>query len=354
MSARAEVWSARLPLARTFVSAANRFAERDVWLLRLVADDAEGWGELSVLGADPGAAVDALVAAAARLTSGDAPEAPTAGWQDTLEPAVRAAVVTALLDVSARRAGVLLAQTLEAGAVAEVACNGLVGDGHPSLRRLAIADLVRRGFGTIKLKVGAASWCNELDLLEETATLHRGLRLRLDPNMGWAREDLGPRLGTLGGLGVEYVEQPLPVEHLDDLLNVETKSGVGVAFDEALVDRPEALQQILASSSPQTLVLKPAWLGGPDRALTVAWAAVTRGHRVVVTTTLESSIGRAMAVQVAAAVDAMQPPGVHGLATGDLFERDVDDAPVPSTPRIAVRGPGLGHVPCLDRLTRLA
>ena len=92
------------------------------------------------------------------------------------------------------------------------------------------------------------------------------------------------------------------------------------------------------------LVLKPMFIGGLQRSLTLAERAAAAGLSVVVTTALDAAIGRAGALHVAAAC----PQGALwpcGLDTGGLLERDlfVSDRVIGGT--ISPRGPGLGLVP---------
>jgi len=101
------------------------------------------------------------------------------------------------------------------------------------------------------------------------------------------------------------------------------------------------------------IVLKPAALGGPLRALALARRARDAGCRVFVTSLLDSAIGVAAAVHVAAALPSPRP--ADGLATGALFETDVAPPPAIAAGRLVVPdAPGLGVAPDAERLGRLA
>ena len=112
-----------------------------------------------------------------------------------------------------------------------------------------------------------------------------------------------------------------------------------LAADEMIAVDPEG-----ALERAQIIVLKPMLLGGLVTALRFARRAHGRGRKIVVTSSLESAVGRAGAAHLAAAVLALGPQPAAGIATGRLFADDgVPDpfAPVDGVVRIPA-SPGLG------------
>ena len=95
------------------------------------------------------------------------------------------------------------------------------------------------------------------------------------------------------------------------------------------------------------LVVKPQALGGPDVALSISRQAYQAAASVTVTSFLDSAVGVAHALHVAAVVDASAPRcRTHGLATAGLLSADVAE-PVPVVDgAMAVPGAsGLGLAP---------
>lgn len=217
----------------------------------------------------------------------------------------RAAVSFALADLLAQRQHVTLAHFLSDEAATEVPVSALVADAAEA------ETLVRAGFTTVKAKVGHAADAPTL----VRALVAAGARVRLDANGGWTRAE-AERLA----LDVEYVEQPLPP---DD--TVPLRARFRVAADESASSAEQA-RAVLAAGAADVLVLKPSLLGGPDVALAVAAEARKADVGVVVTTALESVVGRLGALHVAAAI-----PGVLacGLDTGRLMAKDVATDPSP-------------------------
>lgn len=115
-------------------------------------------------------------------------------------------------------------------------------------------------------------------------------------------------------------------------------AGVDIAADESVTDMGAALE--LLEAGCDALVVKPARVGGPVRAASIIEAATEAGVPVVVSTLIETGVGLATALHVAAIV-----PGdhAHGLATGHLIEHDpVEGSPGVVGGRMRLSGPGLG------------
>lgn len=354
------VYEYALPLVSPFVFGYRELRERRGWLVELRDGDVTGWGEAAPLPGFGAETEDEVRACWAGVPDGIA-----AGECGHLPRVVRCALETARCDLAARRARLPLAQWLVPSAALVVKSNATVGGGDVRLRRIRIAAAVREGYTTLKLKTGGMVWCDELDVLEEIATLYPGVRLRLDPNALWTLAESEQRLRSVRDLPVEYVEQPVAAEDIDGLLTLAAgPDGDRVAADEALLGGGDAVARLMAPGGVRRVVLKPAALGGPLTALSMIGLAVTTDDPrvaatraanawagVTVTTMLESAVGRAMAAHVAAAVDAALGAGVHGLSTGSLLGRDVADWP--DGPLQHLRGPGLGLVPDVSGLERV-
>lgn len=235
-------------------------------------------------------------------------------------PSARAAVAFALADLVARRERVPLARSLSPEAASDVPVNALVA----SVEEAAAA--VRAGFSTVKAKAPRAAEAPAL----ARALAATGARVRLDANGGWTRVE-----AEALDLDVEYVEQPLPPGDAAPL-----RARYRVAADESASSAEQA-RAVLASGAADVLVLKPSLLGGPDVTLAVAAEARKAGVGVVVTTALESVVGRLGALHVAAAI-----PDVLacGLDTGRLMGSDVavDPSPPVAGRQRLPAAPGLG------------
>lgn len=146
--------------------------------------------------------------------------------------------------------------------------------------------------------------------------------IRIDVNGRWDVDTALARLPVLDRAagGLEYVEQPCA--SVPELAAVRRAQPVPVAADES-VRRAEDPLAVARAEAADVLVLKVAPLGGVRACLRLAERA---GLPVVVSSALESSVGLAAGLALAAALPEL--PYACGLATAQLLTDDlVADAP---------------------------
>lgn len=142
-------------------------------------------------------------------------------------------------------------------------------------------------------------------------------RVRIDVNGLW---DLDTAVAAIPVLdraagGLEYVEQPTAT--VEDLARVRRRVEVPIAADES-IRRAEDPARVRALEAADVAVLKVQPLGGVRACLRVA---EDLGLPVVVSSALETSLGIAAGVALAAALPEL--PHDCGLATVSLFHDDV-------------------------------
>jgi L-alanine-DL-glutamate epimerase-like enolase superfamily enzyme len=168
-----------------------------------------------------------------------------------------------------------------------------------------------------------------------------GARLRLDANGAWSVDQAIRTLGALADHDIELVEQPVASADIEALRQVRAASVIPVAADEA-VESLATARSVIAAGAADLLVLKPMRLGGLRPTLAVAALAAEAGVRSIVTTTIDTGIGTAAALQAAASLPAGTP--ACGLATAALLESDLLATPLPVERGVMTlpAGPGLG------------
>lgn len=170
-------------------------------------------------------------------------------------------------------------------------------------------------------------------------------RIRIDANAGWDLDTAVARLPLLDRAagGLEYAEQPCP--SVEDLAALRRKVDVPIAADES-VRRAEDPLRVARLEAADIVVLKVQPLGGVQSCLRLAEQC---GLPVVVSSALETSVGIAAGVALAAALPEL--PYACGLATVQLLTDDVVADPLlPVDGALPVRT----VVPDPDRLSRLA
>jgi o-succinylbenzoate synthase len=179
------------------------------------------------------------------------------------------------------------------------------------------------GCRTAKVKVAERGQPASADIERVAAVrdaLGPGGRIRVDANGGWDVDTAARMLGQLSRSGLEYAEQPCPT--LDELAALRKRVDVPVAADES-IRRAEDPLAVRAAGAADIVVLKAQPLGGVRGALRIADAC---GLPVVVSSAVESSVGLAAGVALAAALPEL--PYACGLATMSLLTGDVTGQPL--------------------------
>ena len=145
-------------------------------------------------------------------------------------------------------------------------------------------------------------------------------KIRVDANGGWSVPQAADVLATLGRFGLEYAEQPCAT--LEELAELRRQVEVPLAADES-IRRAEDPLKVRAAGAADIVVLKAQPLGGVRAALDIADAC---GLPVVVSSAVESSIGLAAGVALAAALPELDY--ACGLATMSLLSGDVTADPL--------------------------
>jgi o-succinylbenzoate synthase len=203
---------------------------------------------------------------------------------------------------------------------ASVPVNVTVPAVGPERAHRIVAD---SGCRTAKVKVAEPGQSPAEDLARVEAVrdaLGPDGAIRVDANAAWDVDTAVSRLRELDRVGLEYAEQPCAT--LGELAAVRRRVDVRVAADE-VIRRSADPRRVDLTGAADVVVLKVQPLGGVRAALEVAGA---HGLPCVVSSALESSVGIAAGVALAAALPEL--PFACGLATVALFTADVTGNPL--------------------------
>jgi len=338
----------RLPLARPLATAHGSIAVREGVIVRLVdAEGRVGVGEAAPL---PGFELETLPEAEAAIdrtarTLGDITDGASI---DTLldrvdaenekTPCARAALDTALHDLAARGEDLPLATWLARAEGREprarVAIAALLRAHAPGEVAREARGAVEAGFRALKLKVAASD-----DDLARVAALRAvcpdDVELRLDANAGWSEDEAKTWLHALAPFRPAWVEQP--VASADALARLRRTCRVPLGVDEGLASA-HAAQALADSGAADLWVVKPAVVGGLRAARRLAARARVAGSEAVISGFLDTAIGSAAALALAAAIADARPAGLDPVLAQDLAELPA----LVRGERELPAGPGLG------------
>jgi o-succinylbenzoate synthase len=145
-------------------------------------------------------------------------------------------------------------------------------------------------------------------------------KVRVDANGHWDLGEAEQMLTALAEFDLEYAEQPCAT--LAELAELRKRTGVPIAADES-IRRAEDPLAVQAAGAADIVVLKAQPLGGVRAALRVAEQC---GLPVVVSSALDTSVGLAAGVALAAALPSLTY--ACGLATMSLLAGDVTADPL--------------------------
>lgn len=178
---------------------------------------------------------------------------------------------------------------------------------------------------TAKVKVGGPDTSPAEDQVRLEAVrdaLGPAGRIRIDVNGLWDVDDAVRLIARFerAARGLEYVEQPCAT--LDELAVLRRKIDVPIAADESIRRADDPLR-VARMEAADIAVLKVQPLGGVQSCLRIADQI---GMPIVVSSALETSVGLAVGVALAAALPEL--PYACGLATTSLLAGDVTAEPL--------------------------
>ena len=243
-------------------------------------------------------------------------------------PSVRFALETAIYDILAKEEELPLAKFLNTNAVSEIAVNGMAGVHHPG-----------DGFTVMKVKVGFRNLFDEIENMEYlTQSFGKDIQFRLDANGAFDLPKAIRFCKEMEKFNIDYIEQPLPADNLEDLAELTYHTEIPIAVDESLTDFQSA-EKIIEEQAAHVFVIKPMVSGGFTECKKIINLARTENIRVVITSSLETSIGRTACLHLALTNEITE---ACGLATGEVLNEGKPTQPIQGGKIAISDSPGLG------------
>ena len=306
-----------LPFRQAIGTAAGVHRVRPLLFVRVVTEEAEGWGECAALeggtavdptlGAVEKAAVELGVPRLYEATAARGGELPLAAGvaqlfgSTAVDRMLAATFEMAVADAELRAAGRSLADDLgvEEG-FAALAVGAVVGipDGHDvAVLRQEVDAAVASGAARVRLKV-EPGWV--VEPVRAVRGDHPDLVLQVDANgsFGSGADDVA-QLNRLADYDVLCIEQPLPPPDLVALAQLGRRLAVPICLDESL-STPRRVVDALRNGACAMACLKPARLGGLRATRAAHAACAAAGVPAFVGGFFEAGLGRASNLALAA------------------------------------------------------
>lgn len=163
-------------------------------------------------------------------------------------------------------------------------------------------DAVKRGFETLKIKVGKDPLVDIERMKAIREAVGYDVKLRIDANQGWKPKEAVRALRQMEdeGLQIEFVEQPVTAHDIDGLKYVTDNVSIMVLADESVFSPADALT-ILQKRAADFVNIKLMKTGGIHNALKICSAAEIYGVECMIGCMLEAKVSVNAAVHLAAA-----------------------------------------------------
>ncbi len=344
-----------LPLKSPFRTSFGVETEKACVLVRVVTDDAEGWGEC-VAGLDPGYSEEWNESAWLVIREFLAPALFAAGdvTSDDLDrvlggvrgnPMAKATVIDAFLDAELRAQGRSLAQHLGADKD-RVACGVSIGITDTTAELLErVEGYLAEGYRRIKLKIEPGL---DVERVAAVRSAHPDIALSVDANAAYTLDDV-EIFRSLDAFDLLMIEQPLHHDDLVEHAKLQAQIRTDICLDESIRSAADAAAAIELRAC-RIVNIKQGRVGGVPEAVRIHDVARAAGIPVWCGGMLETGIGRATNLALAA-LPGFTLPG-DTSASARYFDDDIT-APFVMAPDGTMElpnGPGIGVTPRPDRL----
>lgn len=254
-------------------------------------------------------------------------------------PMAKAALETALLDAELRSKNQSLADFLGANKT-RIPCGVSVGIA-PSIEELIeeVSGYIDQGYRRIKLKI-EPGW--DIDPVSAVRSTWPEIPLQVDANQAYARGD-GELLAKLDQFDLLLIEQPLDEHDIIGHALLAKRVATPICLDESITSL-RAAEDALALKATTVINIKPGRVGGYLEAVKIHDLCLGEGIPVWCGGMLETGIGRAANVALAA-LPGFTLPG-DTSASSRFFHRDITEPFVMQDGFLEVpQSPGIGRIP---------
>jgi len=340
-----ELHRIKLTLVAPFETSFGVQTERDVLLLKAITDTGEGWGEC-VAGEEPTYSSEYVEGAQEVLIRHLIPrllnrEISLADVARILRPIhghnmAKAALEMAMLDAELRADGKSFGQFFGATRTA-VDCGVSVGI-HSSIPELlqTVGGYLDAGYLRIKLKI-KPGW--DVEPVRAVRERFGDVPLQVDANTAYSLAD-AKHLAELDRFDLLLIEQPLPEEEVLAHAKLARTVKTPICLDESITSAQAAADAIELGAC-RVINIKPGRVGGYLEGRKIHDVCVERGIPVWMGGMLETGIGRAGNVAMAA-MPGFTLPG-DTSASDRYYHRDITEPFILKDGRLKVpTRPGLG------------
>ena len=305
-----------LPFKDSFKTGSHIYKSREGFIVKILSDGEVGYGEVSPL---TGFSIESLKESSYAIESLKCAikgiEFSKEGIFDELKyyldkcPSAYFGIETALLDIFSKQENLSVAKYLNPNCKNKIKVNGIAG-----------IHSIEDNFDSIKVKMGFNNFWEDIEYLDRITTeFGDRVKLRLDLNGAYDLPRAIRFCKEVEKFNVDYIEQPLSIKSLEDLAELRYHTYIPIALDESLNTFCSA-KKIIEYQAADIFIVKPMVSGGFYKSKKIIDLGNQNNISSIISTSLETGIGRMACLHLAASNDIGEP---CGLSTGDLFSKDL-------------------------------
>ena len=179
-------------------------------------------------------------------------------------------------------------------------------------------------FKVVKIKLGYNNIHDDIEEMNQISSLYNPeVKFRIDINGQFDLVKAIRFCKSMEQFNIEYIEQPLPKEELEDLSELRMHTEIPIAVDESLISIKSA-QKIIDIKAADIFVIKPMIIGDYNEIHKIISLANKNDIKCIITNMLDGAINRMACIHIASANNIS---GACGLSIDNLFQSDFYETP---------------------------
>ena len=172
----------------------------------------------------------------------------------------------------------------------------------------------------VKIKVMDTNLFDQVDKINRFIDQYQcDIKLRLDFNGAYDLPRAIRICKMMQDFPIDYIEQPLSKSSYEDMYELSLHTEIPIAVDE-MATNINSIHKILDFDCADVFVLKPMLIGGVNKVHELVKLIKLNNKRAIISSLLESNVGRLMYLQMSSAFEIKD---YNGVATNHYFQSDL-------------------------------
>jgi muconate cycloisomerase len=226
-----------------------------------------------------------------------------------------------------------------------------IGSGTPDEDEVSIQQLIKGGYRTVMIKMGALPIADEIKRMTSAkARFGDQMSIIIDANQGWTVAETLEFIDGIRGSRPDLLEQPIEHDDVDGFKRIRNRAPCPLSADESVASIREAVT-LIRERAVDAFSIKVSKNGGLSKAKKIAELAHAFGLKVLMNSMFDFGITQAASLQLGCVLPNLLDIG-HAYMSVLRMSDDITDFDQNISDGIATipTGPGLGITLDEDKL----